>query len=109
MGVAFEDVAIHVVDSAHGIYSPQVFIEKFKENLCYLDREDPLGETELDLVKEIEKGPEYEYYWDAWNDFTEMCGVRTAIGNEVFGVFENEGIFLIPVHLIGEIDWEELG
>jgi len=46
-----------VVDSAHGIYTPQIFAEQFPKWL------DDAEEKSILLA-----GPEHEDYWDVWND-----------------------------------------
>ena len=46
-----------LVSDHHGIYIPQVFAEKFN-----------WSGSNIDDLETIEKGPEAEWYWEAWEN-----------------------------------------
>lgn len=54
-----ETAAVLLVDGHHGIYTPQVFAQRFDL------REWGVEPIDREILK---AGPEHPEYWDAWND-----------------------------------------
>lgn len=93
------DDILLVVDSHHGQYGPQYFCEKFSfEDFCgTIDKED---------WTTVLKGPEEEFYWEAWESIEQSAKLiinphtmRYSIdgGNIEYFIHSSEGdIYLVP-------------
>ena len=92
-----QDELLHVVDSHHGVYSYQIFSERFIDNL----------KTDINIVSYqslINGNPhEDEYYFDIWSDG--MANEEFVIDGKIYSVIENEGIYLIPTDMEIDDDW----
>lgn len=49
-----------LVSSAHGVYVPQAFVERYDLSLWNGIRDED--------IETIKAGPDHEWYWDSWND-----------------------------------------
>jgi len=78
--------AILVVDSHHGVYAPQFFIQQFADKMVGLPD---------DVKQDLLAGPDNEYYWDAW-DYASSCLV--VVNGEKYYIHHEEDIWLIPVN-----------
>lgn len=81
----FEENALHVVDSANGIYSGQIFAERFGDNLVDMSTDD---------LNALASGPDHDEYFDVW---AELSDYSVDIDGTEYQIFESEGIFLVPV------------
>lgn len=93
----FEDRIILAVDSHHGQFIPQVFIEEWGSQLIFD------GEA-LDL-EAILTGPDDENYWEEWCRL--LGDGRVLINGERYYIVENEDLWLINEDEAGEVpeDW----
>jgi len=78
--------AILAVDSHHGIYAPQFFIEEFADKMVGLPD---------DVKQDLLAGPDNENYWDAWETVVDNCTV-TIDGNQ-YSIYPGEDVWLIPI------------
>ena len=92
--VNISEVAEHVVDSHNGIYSAQVFAERYGDCIQGISKE------ELEILK---AGPDYKEYIDVWGE--KLSNADVIVDDKPFRVYENEGIYLIPADV--EIDFSE--
>lgn len=76
--------AIMAVDSHHGVYAPQFFIEVFADKMVDLP---------YDVKQDLLAGPDNENYWDGW-DYALNCLV--IIGDNKCYIHHEEDIWLIP-------------
>lgn len=81
--------AILVVDSHFGVYTPQVFIERFGDNLIH-DIKDI-----ADILDDL-SDPENEYYWDAWVTIIDNCTV--TIDGKQYNIHTDEDLWLVPIN-----------
>ena len=52
-----------VINGSRGIYCPQSFVRKFKEEL------ENIGNVLVDeAIPVLELGPDQDFYWDCWED-----------------------------------------
>lgn len=49
-----------LVDDHHGVYVPKVFVTNYDMSVW--------SNVDWDDIETIEKGPEAEWYWEAWQD-----------------------------------------
>lgn len=75
-----------IVDSAHGQFIPQVFLETHNPNTWELNVNDE------DLTS-IQNGPEDEFYWESWEKL--MNNAVCVIENEKFTLFQDNDLFII--------------
>lgn len=85
-----DDKLQHVVDSHHGIYSPQIFAQRFPKGPC--------ADEDWRILLE---GPDHPNYWDVWSD------VADNWESDGFVILESEGIFLVRAEV--ENDFLDLG
>lgn len=76
------------VDSHNGIYSPSIFVERFKDYIVGMSEDD----YQI-LKKGIDMDVDHEYYWEAWNDVSML---NVVIDGQTYYIYENEDIWLIP-------------
>lgn len=88
----------HVVDSHHGIYSAQVFAEKFNET-----RIEGISKEDWTILL---AGPDHEDYFQVWADC--LDNITVDYEGKRWLVWENEGIYLYPEEIHDLIDWDEL-
>lgn len=81
--------AILAVDSHFGIYTPQVFMERFADNIKH-DIKD-MADVLADL-----SDPYNEYYWEAWETIIDNCTV--TIGGNQYSIYTDEDLWLIPIN-----------
>ncbi len=75
-----------LVDSHHGVYLPQVFVEQFS-----IKEPDAVDEEALAVLKE---GPDNELYWEAWDAILGCCLV--TIGDRDYYLHQDGDLFAIP-------------
>lgn len=76
---------ILVAGSANGLYIPQIFAEKYRQEV-----QEQFGD---EILSELST-PDYEYYWEAWEDVldrfeTEINGVKHVL-------IHDEDLWLVP-------------
>lgn len=81
--------AILAVDSHFGVYAPQVFIERFADNLNHDIK------NIADILADL-SDPDNEHYWDAWDTVVDNCSV-TIDGNK-YSIYPDEDVWLIPIN-----------
>lgn len=81
-----------VVDDHHGQYVPQVFVERFRDNIQHVAEED---------LTILTNGPhDSEHYWEAW-DYVLMNGTVKATDGDEWLIHQIDGgVFLShPTHV----------
>jgi hypothetical protein len=94
----FEQHFQHVVNSAHGIYSAQVFAQMFK-----FEAVEGISKENWDILM---AGPDHEDYVQTWAD--SLQNVVVIADGVRYLVYENEGIYLYPEEFHNLIDWDSL-
>lgn len=88
--------AILLVNSAHGIYIPQLFAKECRKYIIDIDNH----QEDIDTLLE---GPDHEHYWDAWADVTDNVKLKDSDGN-TFTLYQGDGdLWAIP-----EEEYEEI-
>jgi hypothetical protein len=90
-----------LVNSAHGIYIPQVFVEAYEKYILWPD-DSRVEETLSDL-----KSPDNEFYCDSWDYLTGNCKLTNDNGKQ-FIIYQNEDVWAVPVDEYELIDWEDM-
>jgi hypothetical protein len=80
---------ICIVDSAHGMYIPQVFLESTKDNPRWL-----MGINDEER-EAIEAGPDHPDYWESWAQLIDMAYYTDEDGTK-YTLYENTDLFAIP-------------
>jgi hypothetical protein len=80
----------HVVDSHNGIYSPQVFVERYQHYI----RPDLKTPARNEYLNEVLRGPDDPNYWESWEELVNYI-VITDDDDIEWTVYEDEGIYLI--------------
>lgn len=90
----------HVVDSHYGIYSAQIFVERFGESLEFGE-----GSWALMAVDDVKSGPNAEFYCESWCDIMDHATV--VLGDKRYNIHEDEGIYLVrdDVEWCEECEW----
>jgi hypothetical protein len=65
---------ILLLDGQHGIYIPQLFAQNYPEVITNMDEVKDDFET-------IKRGPDDEYYWEAWDNVLNNAKVKDVKGN----------------------------
>jgi len=87
-----------LLDSARGIYLPQNFVECFDGSDWGLDPED---------VAILKKGPDSEYYWEAWDSVLSSAKFIDAIGRVYFLYLGESGdLFAATIEELGDLEDE---
>lgn len=81
--------AILAVDSHFGIFTPQVFIERFEDNLEHDMK------NIADILADL-SSPDNEYYWDAWASIIDNCTV--TIDGDQYSIYEDEDVWFVPIN-----------
>lgn len=84
-----------LLDSAHGIYIPQLFIETLKPE--YL-------ESITEEQKEDLADPYNEYYWDTWNDI--LINFELELDGNIYELYQDGDLFLYCYDLMTEEEKE---
>jgi len=71
-----------IVNGSHGIYVPKIFAERY-QNL--IDNKEEV----IDDLQILLKGPDEEYYWDAWDTVLN----RVRINNKI--IIQSEDLYLV--------------
>jgi hypothetical protein len=87
----FENDALLMVNDAHGIYAPQVFVE-IMDVAYILD----FKEIKVDwqIVKE---GPDHLDYWEAWDAVERMAIFYDDRKDIKYNIWQDGDIWLVPV------------
>jgi hypothetical protein len=88
-----------VVDDGHGIYSAQVFCERFGDDIVMPDNKDEQKSLK-ESIAIVLKGPDEDLYCEAWDDVTEN---EVELDNIRYTIDQDGGIRLIPVDFV----WDE--
>lgn len=87
-----------IADSHHGIYIPQLVlkgeIDNPKWNFSDCNKED---------IDAVLKGPENEWYWDAWNNIESNVKITDSEGT-VYFLYQNDDLWAIPEECADEIE-----
>jgi len=76
------------VDGARGVYIPRDFARTVvRAQVCGV---------EPDAWEELEKGPEGEFYWEAWDRVTERAVLTDPETGNRFKLYQDDSLFLIP-------------
>jgi len=99
--ISFQDSHAEIlVNSAHGIFIPQTFIEWFEPYIVWPDDKD------IQQILDDLKSPENEFYWDSWDWILGNCKITDDDG-KMFFLFQYEDVWAIPVDEMELIDWDE--
>jgi hypothetical protein len=79
------ELLVHVVDSARGIYSAQIFTERFHEHLLNSD---------LD-ISPLHAGPDHEHHAETWEELVLRGRFQATTDDPVYTIHENDGVFLV--------------
>lgn len=92
-------VYILLVDEINGIYIPQQFVLRFKENIVGLgDMTDPkIIELQANLSI-ISKGPAQEEYWEAWEEVVRDVTLLFTNDSTEYTIEENGDLWAVPVN-----------
>lgn len=90
-----------IVNSAHGIFIPQVFVEVYEKYILWPD-DSKIEETLADL-----DNPENEFYWDSWIYLTDNCKIKNDDGKQ-FILYQYEDLWAVPVDEVDLINWNEM-
>lgn len=71
-----------LVLSQHGVYIPQVF--------CQMVRDDLLDQGFQEHLKDIDEGPEAEWYWESWDAIVDSFRVPMVLPGE-WRLWEEDG------------------
>lgn len=88
-----------IVNSAFGIYSGQVFAERYQE---YFKSQHT---DKLEALNDCLEGPENEFYWESMMD---LLGCFIVIDGVKYGFAQLEDIFMIEFEEYQNIDWESV-
>lgn len=89
----------HLVNSAHGIYVPQVFV-KYAEAYGWI-----IPPHHSDDVASIEEGPESEYYWESWESLLSMPSRVDEEGNR-WTLHQDGDLFEVCDDLLSDEEYE---
>lgn len=82
--------AILIVDSANGVYIPQIFAERYEKEI--------LNQFGLNTLAELQNDPrEYEFYWDAWNEV--LDNFTLTQDGKTYILIQDEDLWLVPEKL----------
>lgn len=92
-------VYILLVDETNGIYIPQQFVLRFKENIVGLgDMTDPkIIELQANLSI-VSKGPAQEEYWEAWEEVVRDVTLLFTNDSTEYTIEENGDLWAVPVN-----------
>lgn len=99
--ILFEDAKTVecIVNSAFGIYSGQVFAERYQD---YFKAQHP---DKLEALKDCLEGPENEFYYES---LEELLGCFIDINGVKYAFAQLEDIFMIELEEYKNIDWESI-
>jgi hypothetical protein len=86
-----------IVNSAFGIYSGQVFAERYQE---YFKNQHP---DKLEDLNNCLEGPENEFYYDS---FCELLNCTLEIEGKIFCLFQLEDVFMVELDEYYSINWD---
>jgi|SRR5690606_27013311 len=89
---------IHFINSAHGVYIPQVFAE-------IVNRELVSGVNDYDW-KTINDGPDNEWYWEAWDNVLNNATIKHD--DVDYQLYEDGDLFLYCYELMTNEEKENL-
>lgn len=97
----FEDVdltdAILFVDSAHGVYIPQIFFQQIKHELLFWDLDQ---EYKDDILAAMKAGPDHEEYWTYWETVLDCVFVKKAdeahLDKGYYNLHHDGDLWLVP-------------
>jgi hypothetical protein len=81
-----------LIDSHHGVYVPQLFVQAFKGNPLF-----NWSDMNADL-ETIEDGPDNEFYWEEWDNL--MSNLHADIEGVRFCLYQEEDLFLVPIDYV---------
>jgi hypothetical protein len=92
----------HLINSAHGVYIPQVFAETIDWNAL-----DNWNEDQKSILLD---GPDNESYWDAWQEILDNCetvdGGRLHQDGDVWVVYVDKAISDLNAYLNDQLEYE---
>jgi len=90
---------IHLlVDSHHGVYVPQVFVDRYRGEIWGLSPED---------IEILKQGPEKPLYWDTWDRV--LNNTKATNGDGTVWTLHQDGDLWAVRDDMTESDWEEWG
>ena len=90
---ATNDTKVLLVDSAAGIYVPQRFVSNYEADKWSIEEDD---------AAILEAGPDYEEYWDVWDDVLSNARHTDDDGHE-WTLHQDEDLWAIRE----DHEWEE--
>jgi len=89
------DGSILYADGARGQYIPQHFAESVvRETVTGLNDEH---------WKDLEAGPEHEWYWESWNDVLNRAEITHPDTGEVYTLYQDDDLWLVPINA----EWDD--
>lgn len=84
------ECVVCVVDGHHGIYLPQIAVDIFRDLWVT-----PSPEDIAEDITEIDKGPDSEFYWDAWSN---LLNLPVCVNGKSYLLWQGEcgDLFLAP-------------
>lgn len=82
-----------IIDGAHGIYVPQIFVESFNAAEWGIEEED---------IKVLKEGPSHEYYWDTWETVLNNAEFKDEDG-KVWTLHQDSDLFAVRE----DHEWDE--
>lgn len=79
---------IILADSARGVYIPQHFAESIKR--------DCVEGVTLKQWDELESGPDYEFYWEVWDEVARDARITDPETGVVYTLHQDGDLFAIP-------------
>ena len=97
-------IAEHTVlllDSHHGVYTPQIIAEKFSQEPNW-----DWSEVSKEDIQSLLNGVEDENYWDAWDNV--ISCVSFEVDDVRYIIVQNEDLWAIPSEIeFTEEDWAD--
>lgn len=87
---------ILVVDSHHGIYTPQMFVKQANEGI--------LKQIPQVIKDTLLEGPDHEHYWGCYEG---LLDISFKIGRQKFFLFPLEDLWLVPLCFTRTKVWQD--
>lgn len=84
--VKFEDMQL-AIDSHHGVYVPQFFVQQFDKYR--------ISNIRKDVLDSLLNGPDDEFYWESWDVY--LNSTFKDDNNVKHYIFQNEDLWFIPL------------
>ena len=85
------------INSAHGIYIPQIFAQQIDEHYK--------KQIDAQVLADL-SSPENEFYWDAWN-YIEGKLFKTPTGQKIFFLQPDGDLWVVPACYIRTKEYKE--